>query len=181
MKTAALMIVLWASAVFAQDDATPKSPEDPAVAKAMAACGPEKTKFDVTITADAQPEAAPADEARVYIVGESPGNCTGLSCSLTTKVGLDGSWVGANRSPSYFSFSVAPGEHHLCARWQSVFRNRMIALAHFTAEAGKIYYFRVRAVRAADYGGYLDLDVINNDQGRFLVASYPLSVSHAKR
>lgn len=182
MKTTVLMmIVLCASGVFAQDDPTiPKDLEDPAVATAMAACGPDKVKFDVTLTPGGKTESAPAGQALVYMVGDAPPGC-GFNCAITTKVGLDGSWVGANHSPSYFSFAVAPGEHHLCVRWQSRFRNRMVALAHFNAEAGKTYYFRSRAITSENFGGYLDVDSINNDQGRFLVASYPLSTSRAKR
>ena len=44
---------------------------------------------------------------------------------LTTKVALDGAWIGANHSNSYLAFAVAPGERHLCVNWQSHFRSHV--------------------------------------------------------
>jgi hypothetical protein len=70
---------------------------------------------------------------------------------VTTRVGLDGAWVGANRGNSYFVFLVEPGKHHLCADWLNAkspghmsgtsYANRLVSLAEFTAEVGKEYYF----------------------------------------
>jgi hypothetical protein len=97
------------------------------------------------------------------------------------KIGIDGAWVGADQHNSYFSVSVEPGEHHVCANRQSHFAriNQMAALAHFTAEAGKVYYFRTRTFGDKSQA-LLDLDPVDSDQGQYLVASYPLSVAHAK-
>ena len=84
---------------------------------------------------------------------------------------MNGAWVGATQHNSYFSISVEPGEHHMCADTGPV-----IALAHFNAEAGKVYYFRARA-----FGGenqrLFDFDPLDSDQAKYLIASYPLSVS----
>ncbi len=99
-----------------------------------------------------------------------------------TKVGVDGNWVGANQGNSYFSFAVDPGEHHLCVNWQSrlEWRSRAFALANFTAEADKVYYFRTRLFSTrSDY--VFDLDLVNSDQGKLLVASSAFSVSHVKK
>jgi len=53
-------------------------------------------------------------------------------------------------------------------------------MAGLTAEAGKVYYFRARLFPGeADF--FLDLDPVNSDQGRYLVASSPFSVSHPKK
>jgi hypothetical protein len=52
-------------------------------------------------------------------------NCTGPACHVTVRIGLDGTWAEASHGKSYFAFSVTPGEHHLCANWQSV-----IGLSH---------------------------------------------------
>jgi hypothetical protein len=100
---------------------------------------------------------------------------------VTTKIGLDGTWVGADQHNSYFSISVEPGEHHVCANRQSHFAmaNQMVALAHFTAEAGKVYYFRTRTFGDQDQA-LLDLDPIDSDQAKYLIALYPLSVSRLK-
>lgn len=57
--------------------------------------------------------------------------------------------------------------------------SRLVAFAHFTAEEGKVYYFRTRA-----FGGsnqvLFEIDPIDSDQAKYLIASYPLSVSHPK-
>jgi hypothetical protein len=173
MRTA-FALILFSIAAFAQDPA--------AVSAAQAACGPKDVNFDVkddnsqhTI---GQPEAG---KALVYVIQDIGAvNCIG-AC-ITTKIALDGAWVGANHHNSYFSFAVGPGEHHVCANWQSHLArlSRVVALAHFSAEAGKVYYFRTRAFGDKTQSLF-DLDTIDSDMGRFLVADYPLSVSHSKK
>jgi hypothetical protein len=54
-------------------------------------------------------------------------------------------WVGANKNSSTFVVSVEPGEHHVCANVQSR-RGHPVGLAHFTAEAGHVYFFNARVV-----------------------------------
>ena len=64
--------------------------------------------------------------------------------SPTTEDAIDGSWVGANQGESWFAVAVTPGEHHVCAAIQSSWFDQLAELAHFTAEAGKSYFFRTR-------------------------------------
>jgi len=89
-------------------------------------------------------------------------------------------WVGANHGNSYFSVSVEPGEHHVCATLQSSLVAQRVELTHFTADAGKIYYYRMRLImsRAMEL---LELDPIDSDQGKYLIGSLPLSVSTPKK
>lgn len=159
----ALVMMLWAVSAFAQDQS----------AVAAAACGPSNTSFDAKLDKSqhtlAQPEPG---KARVYFVQEI-GEVSCLGGCVTGKIGIDGAWVGANRRNSYFSVSVEPGEHHLCAD-----PGPLVALAHFTAEAGKVYYFRIRFISFERR--LFDFDAIDSDQGKHLIASYALSVSHAK-
>lgn len=165
-----LALVFFTMTAFAQDPA--------AISAAQAACGPKEVNFDVksdnTQHIIGQPEAG---KALVYVIQNMM-----TAYSVTTKVALDGAWVGANEDNSYISFAVDPGERHLCANWQSRLagRSRIVGLVHFTAEAGKVYYFRIKT-----FGGYqpdsFDLDPIDSDLGKFFVASYPLSVSHPKK
>jgi hypothetical protein len=99
--------------------------------------------------------------------------------------------VGATRGNSYFVLSVVAGEHHLCVDWVSswVPSGRVVARYGFTAEAGKVYYFRARTIGGlpsltgdrSDYGAWVDLDLVNVDEGKMLVASSPLAISHAKK
>jgi len=145
-----------------------------------AACGPKSVNFDVKLD-DSRHTLLPAEpgKARVYFIQDlGPISC--VACT-TTRIGLDGSWAGAVHHNSYFSVSVEPGEHHVCANPQSRFAaiNRIVALAHFTAEAGKVYYFRARVVGDKD-NPFFDFDPIHSDQGEYLAGRFPLSVSHPK-
>jgi hypothetical protein len=153
-----------------------------AAAAADAACGPKDTNFDVKDDNSQHTVGQPqGGEALVYMIQDiGVVNCIG-AC-LTTKIGLDGTWIGANHRNSYFTFAVEPGERHLCANWQSHLGrlSREVALAHFTAEPGKIYYFRTRSF--GDKAQILfDLDPIDSDLGKYYVATLPLSVSHPKK
>jgi hypothetical protein len=146
---------------------------------ATAACGPEKTNFKVTLDKSqktlAEPEPA---KARVYFFHDA-----GTAATVgypTTKLGMDGEWVGANHSNSYFSVSVEPGEHRVCATLQSSLVAQRVELAHFTAAAGKIYYYRTRLIMSRSVE-LLELDPLDSDQGKYLIASFPLSVSAPKK
>jgi len=105
----------------------------------------------------------------------------------TLRVGVDGAWVGAAKGNSYISFSVDPGEHHVCTNWQSRWTrfSKKAAFAGFTAEAGNSYYFRARITEVGGSGGasnfYLDLEPLNKDEGKFLLASAAFSVSHPSK
>ncbi|MGC2448453.1 MAG: DUF2846 domain-containing protein [Candidatus Sulfotelmatobacter sp.] len=159
--------VLLAVSAFAQE-------QPGAVA---AACGPKEpyeVKLDQSQHALARPETG---KARVYFIQDiGVVNCLG-ACG--TKIGLDGAWVGANKQNSYFSVSVEPGEHHVCANLSPHFSPSTVAVAHFTAEAGKVYYFRTRPFWAKDQ--LLNIDPVDSDEAKYLIESYPLSVSQPKR
>jgi hypothetical protein len=165
-----VLVMLFAASAFAQKDSV-----------VVAACGPKSETFDVkrdeTQHTIAQPEPG---KARVYFV-QDVGEVKCLGGCWTTKMGLDGAWVGANQHNSYFSVSVEAGEHHVCANLQSrVGRiGRMVAFKHFTAEAGQVYYFRTRVIGSTSQELF-DLDPLDSDQGKYLIASYPFSVSHLK-
>src|ERR1017187_2709787 len=114
-----------------------------------AACGPDQTKFKVKREAHSHPAGAPRPgKALVYVFGDSELDNTAISIgALNTRVGVDGQWVGAYGSKSYIYFSVAPGEHRLCTSQQSSFKSRRdnnASAITFTAEQGKVYYFRTQ-------------------------------------
>lgn len=140
------------------------------------ACGPADVKFDVKSNEAQQAVQQPqAGKALVYVVEqyERPGNQYGKP---TVRVGIDGSWVGANRSTSYVFFDVEPGDHHLCADWQQPpFGTDKVSLANLTAEPGQTYYFRALTTQATIGFSTLDLELVNSDEGRLLVAGSPLS------
>jgi hypothetical protein len=167
MKTI-LAVILLSCAAMAQNDA--------AIEKAKSACGPGRVHFDVEATDYTDSITQPASgKALVYVIAEG---------QITARIGLNGAWVGAIEGDSHLFFPVEPGEHHLCASWQSVFMkgNKVVALSSFTAEAGKVYYFRVRVTIQGKYASYLlDMEPINSDQGSYMVLKSKISESHVKK
>ena len=164
----AFAALIFAAPVFAQN----LHPNFPA------ACGPERVNFrvkhDSTLHTLARPEPG---KALVYFI-EAIGGDPAFGPSFAIRIGIDGTWVGANGNNSYFSVSVAPGEHHMCANPQSRFwMGRVVELAHFTTVAGKVYYFRTRYTSQ----GYLFLDALDSDEGNYWIATFPLAVSTPKK
>jgi hypothetical protein len=182
----AFAVILFAVTAWAQADPQYQSP----AAVAEAACGPKNIKFEVQTGPTDPPQPEPG-KALVYVIEDlgQCSDCTGNSkafftnvSNALTKVGMDGAWMGANQGSSYFFFAATPGEHHLCINWQSRLevRSRAFAMANFTAEAGKVYYFRERVFPGeSDYS--FDLDPVNSDEGKYLVATSAFSVSHPKK
>lgn len=146
------------------------------------ACGAAAVKFDVKTDKTNHSTEQPQDgKALVYFVEDD----TEFESfpKPTTRIGLDGEWVGANHGNSYFSFVVSPGEHHLCASWQSlviVGAKETSAVAHFTAEAGKVYYFRIKNTWLRVHAAQVDLSPLDSDEGMLLAGRYGRSVSHTK-
>lgn len=178
MKNIVAVVLLFGATSVAQDQA--------AIRHARAGCGSRNVQFDVKTDKSHHPMAQPApDKAQAYVVENLRAGC--FLCDTTTRIGLDGAWVGATKGNSYFFFSVEPGEHHLCAGLQSVpSSSETTCLASFTAEAGKIYYFRVRLTdqNNSGKGGVnwaLDLEPIDGDQGQFLIASYGFSTYRQRK
>ncbi len=144
-----------------------------------AACGHENVSFKVKLDESQHTLAQPdPGEARVYFLHDA-----GTSITLgypTVKLAMDGAWVGANHGNSYFSVSVEPGEHHVCVTLQSSLVAQRVELAHFTAEAEKVYYYRTQLVTSRSVE-LLELEPIDSDQGKYLIATFPLSVSQLKK
>ena len=175
MKSALTLVLVLAAAAFAQNTANP----------VQTACGPLNAKFDAQ-AADAQSAAQLQPGKALVYVAEDFRKAPGEIGNPTLRVGMDGGWVGATRANSYLSFTVEPGEHHLCTSWQSRRQrlSKLAAFAGFTAEPGKVYYFRER-ITYSSYGGgsatmNLDLEPVNPDEGQFLVASDKPSTSRLK-
>jgi hypothetical protein len=137
----ALLVILFSVSLFAQDQS--------AITAAEAACGAKETQFDAKQDTIHHPTPQPEPgKALVYVIedlGQCPGCApnsyawsTGVEDALT-RVGVNGAWVGANRGSSYIAFSIDPGDHHLCANWQSSLESRShaFAMAGFTAQEGK--------------------------------------------
>jgi hypothetical protein len=177
MKAALAVLFLGVVSAFAQQPS--------AITAAEAACGPQEVQFEsqpastqpLTTQPLTQPEAG---KSLVYVV-EVFEKAVNQFSRPTLRVGLDGKWVGAAKGDSYVSFSVDPGEHHLCTRWQSHWKrfSDKAAFAGFTADSGKIYYFRARILEGENNFA-LDFEPVNEDEGKYLVASSAASVSKPK-
>jgi hypothetical protein len=173
---AALLVILFAPFALAQD----------AAPAADAACGPANVQFETQLTHSQTPLQPEAGKSLVYVV-EVFDKVVGQLSHPTLRVGLDGKWVGADKGDSYIAFQTDPGEHHICTRWQSHWKRfrKEAAFAGFTADAGKVYYFRARITEYGGSGGAsnfsLDLEPLNGDEGKYLVASSRVSASQPKK
>lgn len=150
-------------------------------------CGDDSIKFDVHTEKNQPAPAGPAEgKAQIVLIETLDRTWMCLGCGTpSTRFGMDGVWVGANQGNSYFAIDVAPGEHHLCTGWQSVFGHlkQMVGMASFTAEAGKVYYFEAKAsLQVHSYGNNsretdrsLDFVQVGEDEGRYRVKASALS------
>jgi len=160
MKSA-LVVLFFAASALAQ---TPSG-------SATSACGPKSDTFQVQLDKSQHTLAQPdPGKALVYFIQEK---------GAVSRIGVDGAWVGANKNSSYFAVSVEPGEHHACADVQTPMGipGVPVGFLHFTADAGRVYYFDARVVYGSQ--SYLFFGVVDCDEAKYLIASYPLSVSTA--
>ncbi|MGA8271839.1 MAG: hypothetical protein WB919_09805 [Candidatus Sulfotelmatobacter sp.] len=148
-------------------------------APSTAACGKGNISFKVKLDGSAHVMAQPdPGKALLYFFHDAG---TGQTLGYpTVKLAMDGAWVGANHGNSYFPVSVDPGEHHVCVTLQSSLVGQRVELAHFTAEAEKVYFYRTRLVMSRSVE-LLEIEPIDSDQGKYLIASFPLSSSTPKK
>ena len=175
MKTI-LVVLLFASSVFGQDDAA---------ARSAAGCGADQVNFDVKTEKKLHPAPHPqADKALIYVFQDVKGNDLGFGVmSVTARVGLDGAWVGAISNKSYFFFSADPGDHRLCTNWQSsvASRSKLASAASLTAEAGKSYYFRTKVYSIRRGQLAMKLEALDSIEAQLLMASFSFSTSSPKK
>jgi hypothetical protein len=147
-------------------------------------CGAADAKFEVKTDKSQHPLATP-DAGKAQVVFIEDDSEFGSRPFPTTRFGVDGSWVGATHGNSYLEFSVDPGEHHLCASWQTtviVTQGHKSAAAHFTAAAGESYYFAVKNKWTRDLGtAVISLTPLDSDEGQLLAAKFALSASQLKK
>ncbi len=149
-------------------------------------CGEVGVKFDVRMEKNQKPPTAAPGNAMVYVI-EDDTNFQSTP-KPTTRVGVDGQWVGATHGNSFVGFEVTPGVHHLCTSWQRNVllgsRNSGMSAAHFTAEAGGVYYYKVADVFLMGDTGNLastKLTALDSDEGQLLANQYAMSSSSPKK
>jgi hypothetical protein len=180
MKTLlAVLLLTFATGAFAQS-----SPPTSAVAPG---CGTADTKFDVSTSNSPRALAKPdAGKALIYFLQDD--TYFDARPRPTTRFAIDGTWIGATHGDSYFHVSIDPGEHHLCANWQSYAGPVGLgigpdtAAAHFNAEPGGIYFFAAR-----NHGGLhsglagIELLSTDSDQAQLLMSRFALASSRPKK
>jgi hypothetical protein len=148
------------------------------------ACGDDSVKFDVK-TAEGQPRPAPPPEGKAQIVFFENAERYGFYLTEpSTRFGIDGAWVGANKGNSYFVSTVDPGLHHLCVNWQSGkdSESSKVSMASVTAEPNKTYYFQVKILLRQDSQGWVkertfELTQLGEDDGKYRMKASALSTS----
>jgi hypothetical protein len=172
MKPSLGILFLTASLAFAAQARATVLPD---------ACGDDKIKFDVKTEKSKTPPAPPTDGKAQIVFIENENHMIGPFMTATVRFGLDGAWVGANNSNSYFTLDVAPGVHHLCASWQSVMGRveKNVDVASFTAEPGKVYYFAadVTVIPTGDNHANITfgLSQLDEDKGKYRVKAWKLA------
>jgi uncharacterized protein DUF2846 len=171
-----LLVLLFAGPAWAQEQAA-----DPLTA---AGCGPSKVQFEVKKNKNLHLTGqAEQGKALVYVFGDEMRDAkVTYFAGPTVQLGVDGAWIGATQYHSYFFFPVDAGEHHMCAGWQSNFARfvRVRTAASFSAEAGKVYYFRVVSEMREKREPAIKIEPLDRAEGALLIASSALSTSKMK-
>lgn len=164
-SVAAFLFLLFCGYCVAQQSNTSKKALADSV-WARAGCGSDSARFNVKLDKPQRPTPQPeAGKAMVYVF-EDDFTRNGFP---TTRVGLDGKWIGGNVPGSYLFFSIQPGTHRLCSNSQD--NSNIGAAVDFTAEAGKIYYFYTTFT----LGSNAFLKPVEDAEAQFLIATHYLS------
>jgi Protein of unknown function (DUF2846) len=154
-------------------------------------CGSADVKFDVNTSKKYSLPAVPPGKALVYLFQDDLKY--GARPRPTTRFAIDGTWIGATHANSFIYAFVDPGDHDVCANWQSddtglgyIGPKRSTAAAHFTAEAGKSYYFRARDIAYTNGRTIVSepevvLGPLDTDEAQVIISSFSLSSSHPKK
>jgi hypothetical protein len=172
-----LLLLLLATPVFAQAQAQ----QD----RMAPSCGLSNAKFTVkTTNAPAPVTPADAGKALLYLIQDDTNFESRPRPSV--RFGMDGQWVGATKSNSWFVIPVDPGEHHLCANWQRrvvllTSDQQLVAAAHFAAKPGASYFFRMRDTWSRDAGLSIDFTPLDGDEGQLLMRKFSFNSSQPKK
>jgi len=145
---------------------------------APSGCGPAATLIDVSLDKGLHPAPPTAGKARLFYIESD--RISGFY-KPTTRVGLDGQWIGAAQGKSYFIVYIEPGQHKLCINWQdpALFVGKKQPpqqSIEFTAKAGESYYM----IGETDFKGAnrssMNLDQLKTDEGEDYLSEYPLAM-----
>jgi Protein of unknown function (DUF2846) len=173
-----LFAAIPAIATHAQDK------QDAATLTRAAGCGASNVEFDVKTDKSQHPTAQPAPSKAMVYIFNSLRSSTSLNIgTVTTRVGIDGEWVGANHGDAYFYFEVDPGDHRICVQWQSAFErtHKLAAALSLSAEPGQIYYFHSIADVRTNNQPAMKLEPLDPAEAILLSANSAFSTSKPKK
>jgi hypothetical protein len=153
-------------------------------ARSQAGCGSASEKFSVKTDKKSHAFGTPSPgKALVYvIVVERYDPHYPPITHETTRVGIDGTWVGANHGQSYFSISLDPGDHQVCSDVQSMFTKNLAAATDLSAESGKTYYLRAEVtIPAGDLQAGMKLHAVDDAECKLLISQAALSASKEEK
>ena len=171
-----VLVLLVAARLYGQDQ--------PTDLRAAAGCGPARIQFNVKTDKKqhtvAQPEPG---KALIYVFSEYISERGYQTIGhVTTRVGMDGNWMGASHQSSYMFFSAEPGAHRLCSDVQSMFAPKNLsAAADLSAKPGKTYYYRVVVKDTHIEPVHIVMSPMDEAEGLLMIAKSALSISQAKK
>ena len=181
MRTSSVILLLAFSMTFSLQARAQQGP----------GCGPANLKFDVSTSKKYSLPSIQPGKALVYLFQDDLKY--GARPRPTTRFAIDGAWIGATHANSFIYTFVDPGGHDVCANWQSddtglgyIGPKRSTAAAHFTADAGKTYYFRARDIAYTNGQTIVSepevvLAPLDSDEAQVIINSFSLSSSHPKK
>lgn len=173
MKTVIFVVAFGMAYCYAQHN-DQQAPE-------AASCGPAHETFAVSVNKGQHPlPLIESGKATIYVFQDD--TQFQYRPRPTTRIGVDGKWVGATHTNSYLYSLVDAGERHVCVQWQGIGMQGKRAVLHFTAVAGDSYYFRVKDTWVRDSGSKdIEFAPIDSDEGQLLASKDSLTSSQPKK
>jgi len=173
-----LVALLLVSSAFAQ---SPTSSD----LRTAAGCGPANVKLSVKTDKRQHPNTVPeAGRALLVVVTQYETEARTQTIGyVTTRVGLDGNWIGANHQGSAFTYAIEPGAHRICSDVQSFGPavKQLSGAVDLVAEAGVTYYYRVVVSELPKMPLSLRVESMQQAEGLLTASSAALSTSGPKK
>ncbi len=103
------------------------------------------------------------------------------NCYVVNRVAVDGQWVGANCSKSFFAVPINAGEHHVCFDRQTklIFHDKAETVRNVSISPTQAYYFKVVGDVQSSAETALEVGQISPEEAQSLMAH--VDEAHLKR
>jgi hypothetical protein len=153
--------------------------------RTAAGCGPANVKLSVKTDKHQHPSTAPeAGKALLVVFTQYEiDERTQLIGHVTTRVGLNGNWIGANHQGSAFTYAIEPGAHRVCSDVQPFgpAAQKLSGAVDLVAEAGVTYYYRVVVSQLPKMPLSLRVEPMQQAEGLLTASNAALSTSAPKK